>query len=574
MAPYKNTAERCGVFVWCLLAYWRDPALSAILRKMQVFLFILRNLGEYKKLFYIVSVASIINGAASFYIPVSLAEFANDPLRPEKFGSTILIIVGLYVTSLVASYIVRGRGEALSKNYGNLIRLKYFGELSILSLGQLRKKHSGYIQSLVNRVADGLGNIIFAFFWNLLPGLLLLVLFFVYMARESVGLAIFNLVVMTGFVLTSTLLARKMIPIAAEQNRRSATLLGGYADFMANISTVAQLGVRSYAQNVLGSHAMKSNRQTDILQQFHARRWFLLHSLFGLAYLSTIGFLIWQITLGHATIGLLILFISAYGMMRAQIESLSENVKSFMEIKAYLREMEDIIGDPLNDEKTTKTTWRTITMKDVSFKYQASNDTISIRLFSIKSKQKICIEGKSGQGKSTLLGLLTKALNPDSGERYVDGVSYESVGRSFFERNVAVVAQEAELFHLSVRDNLTLGRRVDDKTILKYLNELEMKEWFESLDKGLDSIIGEKGVTVSAGQRQRLNVLRAVILNRSLYILDEPTSHLDAHTETVVVSFLKKRLADKAIVVVTHRPALRELCEVSYEMKNHALLLK
>jgi len=223
----------------------------------------------------------------------------------------------------------------------------------MLSLGKLRKKHSGYMQSLVNKVADGLTAIIFAFFWNLLPGLLLLVLFFVYMARESILLAFLNLIILLGFVVTSTLLARKMIPIAAEQNRRNATLLGGFADFMANISTVSQLGVRRYAQVVLGNHAARSNKQTDKLQQFHARRWFLLHSLFGAAYLSTIGFLIWQISVGSASVGLLVLFVSAYGMMRAQIESLSENVKSFMEIKAYLREIENIIDEPIGYKTTT-----------------------------------------------------------------------------------------------------------------------------------------------------------------------------------------------------------------------------
>jgi ABC-type bacteriocin/lantibiotic exporter with double-glycine peptidase domain len=542
---------------------------------MQVFLFILKNLGEYKKLFYIVAVVSLINGAASFYIPVTLAEFANNPLRSGGFGFTVMLIIGLYVVSLIASYVVRGQGEALSKNYANLIRLKYFQEFSILSLGKLRKKHSGYMQSLVNRVADGLTAILFAFFWNLLPGMLLVVLFFTYMARESILLALLNLFIMSGFVIVSGVLARKMIPIAAEQNRRNATLLGSYADFTANISTVVQLGIRSYAQSVLGDHATKSNQQTDALQQFHARRWFLLHALFGLAYLSTIGFLIWQISLGGVTIGLLILFVSAYGMMRAQIESLSENVKSFMEIKAYLHELEDIIGQPVgNSHARKKTSWRNITMKNISFKHQGGGDTIFIPSFSISAKQKICIEGKSGQGKSTLLGLLTNAFHADSGERHVDDVPYEMIGRSFFENHIAVVAQEAELFHMSVRDNLTLGRHVNDKTLLDYLDELEMREWIKNLDNGLDTIIGEKGVTLSAGQRQRLNILRAIILNRSLYILDEPTSHLDAHTEATVVTFLRKQLADKAIVIVTHRPALRSICDISYEMKNHRLLLK
>jgi ATP-binding cassette subfamily B protein len=542
---------------------------------MKVLLFVLKNLGEYKKLFYLVAIASIVNGVASFYIPVTLAEFANDPLGGGGFSHTIAIIIGLYIISLIASYMVRGRGEALTKNYGNLIRMKYFRELSGLPLGRLRKKHSGYMQSLVNKAADGVGDVVFALLWYLLPGVLLIVLFFIYIARESLALAFLNLAIMVVFVLISSLLARKMVPIAAEQNRRNATLLGGYADFMANITTVAQLGIRPYAQTVLDKRVTHSNKQTDTLQQFHARRWFLLHTLFGFAYISTISFLVWQITRGGATVGLLILFVSAYGMMRGVIESLSENVKLFMEIRAYLQELDDVIGQPVTDGTNDhKASWHEITMRDIAFNYQNTNGKIYIPEFSIKAKQKICIEGKSGQGKSTFLGLLTNALQSQDGQRAIDGQPYGTINRRFFENQVAIVSQEAELFHLSVRDNLTLGQHIKDSSLLSYLDELGMREWFDSLDSGFDSIIGEKGVTLSAGQRQRINILRGIILDRSLYILDEPTSHLDVRTEELVVLFLRKHLSDKAMVVVTHRPALRSVCDVSYEMKNHRLTLK
>lgn len=539
---------------------------------MKILLFILKNLGEYKRLFYFVAAAGIINGAASFYIPVRLAEFANDPLAPGNLGRTVGFIVGLYVVSLVTSYIVRGRGEALAKNFSNSLKLKYFRELAALPLGRLRKKHSVYMQSLVNKATDGISSIIFALIWNLFPGILLLILFFGYMARESFFVAFINLMIMGTFVIVSVMLARKMVPIAAEQNRRNATLLGSYADFMANISTVVQLGIRPYSRVVLENQAARSNEQTDILQQFHARRWFLLHSLFGLAYISTIGYLVWQVTTGGVSVGLLILFVSAYGMTRGLIENLSETVRSFMEVKAYLSELEEAIGTIPNESPDTVKSWREIGMSNVAFKYPGDNVVIRIPSFSIKQKQKICIEGKSGQGKSTFLGLLSNSYLAQQGDLRIDELAFEKAGRGFFENNIAVVAQEAELFHMSVRENLSLGKQISGKKLKNYLEELDMLEWLNSLDKGLDSIIGEKGVTLSAGQRQRLNILRAIILDRSLYILDEPTSHLDKQTEEVVVTFLRKHLKDKAAVIVTHRSALRALCDITYKMANHQLV--
>ncbi|HET9411762.1 MAG TPA: ABC transporter ATP-binding protein [Candidatus Saccharimonadales bacterium] len=522
--------------------------------------------------FFTVVAATLINAAASFYIPVTLADFANNPLKPGAFVSATALITGLYVVSLLASYIVRGRGEALSKNYANFVRLKYFKEFSRLSLSVLRKKHSGYMQSLVNKAAEGLGNIIFSLFWDLVPGLLLAVLFFVYMARESLPLAAANLVVIVVFVVISSLLARKMVPLAAEQNRRNAVLLGGYADFMANITTVTQLGVRAFAQGRLQQHAESSNQQTDLLQQFHARRWFLLHTLFGIAFISTIGFLVGQIAEGHVSPGVLVLFVSAYGMLRGLIERLSENIKAFMEVTAYLQELQAIVGGAYVQKSSHKVAdWQSINIKDVQFRHEGSSVNVTVPMFSLQRGQKVCIEGRSGQGKSTFLALLTHNVRPQVGSCMVDNIAFSSVGRDFFETNVTIIAQEAEMFHLSVRDNLTLGRSISDTTLITYLKELELHDWLKGLDKGLDSLVGEKGVTLSAGQKQRLNIIRGVLQDRSLYVLDEPTSHLDAHTEDLVVAFLGKHLANKTAVIVTHRSALKKICDQSFVMHNHTL---
>lgn len=542
---------------------------------MQILTFILKNLHGRSAIFFTVVAATLINAAASFYIPVTLADFANDPLKPGAFVSATLLIAGLYGVSLFASYIVRGRGEALSKNYANFVRLKYFKQFSHLPLGVLRKKHSGYMQSLVNKAAEGLGSIIFSMFWDLVPGLLLAVLFFVYMARESLPLAAANLAIIAVFVIISSMLARKMVPLAAEQNRRNAVLLGGYADFMANITTVTQLGVRSFAQDRLQQHAANSNQQTDLLQQFHARRWFLLHTLFGIAFITSIGFLVNQIAQGHVSPGVLVLFVSAYGMLRGLIERLSENIKSFMEVTAYLQELQAIVGgDYLQKSSKVVADWQSISLKDVQFRHTGSSVNVTIPAFTLQRGQKICVEGRSGQGKSTFLALLTNNLRPQHGECLVDKTAFTSVGRDFFETNVTVIAQEAEMFHLSVRDNLTLGRTISDATLVTYLKELELYDWLEGLDKGLDSLVGEKGVTLSAGQKQRLNIIRGILQDRSLYILDEPTSHLDSHTEELVVAFLGKHLANKTAVIVTHRSALKKICDQTFVMYNHTLSKK
>ncbi len=514
-----------------------------------------------------------LNGVIVFYIPVTLAQFADSTISAQSAVTTIVTVAVLYVLGLVFAYIVRNQGEALAGKFANHIRLKYFRQLSYLSLHVLRQKHSGYVQSLVNKISDSLLDVLFSIFWAIVPGLFVMVLFLSYIARESFGLALFNIILMTVFLIASVFSARKMIPLIAAKNRGRASMLGAYADFMANISTISQLAVQPYANTVLGVKSQTNDTQIDAVQRYHARRWFILHALFGAAYISTICYLVWQIQQGIGGIGILILFMSAYGTIRGLIESLSENIKLFMEVNAYIEELESMVNldTTLSPRSGKKADWKSITLRDIAYTHTGSKDTIQIPELAIARHDKICIEEKSGQGKSTLLGIVTNAAAISGGERTVDGVDYQHVPSTFFSNEIAIITQEAELFHLSVRDNLCLGERLSDEKLYEHLRQLELDDWLASLDDGLDSIVGEKGVTMSAGQRQRINILRSVLMDRSLYILDEPTSHLDEHTEHVVVTFLKQHLKTKAILVVTHRPVIRELCDIRYEMKDHTL---
>ena len=111
-----------------------------------------------------------------------------------------------------------------------------------------------------------------------------------------------------------------------------------------------------------------------------------------------------------------------------------------------------------------------------------------------------------------------------------------------------------------------------ERTIRKYLDDLDLLAWVDHLELGLETIVGEKGVRLSAGQKQRVKLIRGLLLERDIYLLDEPTSHLDTATEQKVIDFLRHRLEGKTAVIVTHRPGLQQLCDQSYTFKNHSLI--
>ncbi len=539
---------------------------------MELLAFIAKNLDHFRGRFLAIVFISALNGAATFLIPTALAEFTKQPVTAQGAAQLIGGIAGLYVASLGLSWIIRNYGEALAFQFGNYVRIKFFRRLQGLSNEQLRAHHSGYTLSLVNKIADNIDRIVMEILWTFVSGIITFIMFFYFTARESLVLALVNAAIMVVFVGVGAQLAKKMVPLTAEQNKRRATLLSGYADFMANLTTIQKLGIYDFAEHTVNAQTNKLDTQIATVQRFHATRWFILHGLFGLAFIGTIGFLVWSIAVGAASGAILILFIGAYGTIRFLVERLSENIKDYMDMGAYLRQLHEVLGDTAEPTRIKAQDWQTIMFTDVAFRYKNGGHTVRISAFTLNRGDKICITGPSGQGKSTFLNLLTNQLEAQSGQSLVDGKPYKEVGQRV-SQSAAIIAQDIDLFNVSVRENLSLGRSISDTTLKKYLQDIGLGEWFNSLDRGLDTIIGEKGATLSAGQKQRLNILRGLLLDRELYILDEPTSHLDDATEALVVKFLAKKLAKKTVVIVTHRPALRKLTNSEYEMRNHQLSL-
>jgi len=127
------------------------------------------------------------------------------------------------------------------------------------------------------------------------------------------------------------------------------------------------------------------------------------------------------------------------------------------------------------------------------------------------------------------------------------------------------------LFDLTVRENLWLGKEISDEKLIEILQEAGLEEWVQKLENGLDTVVGERGLKLSVGQKQRLNIIRGILLDKDVYVLDEPTSNLDKETEKLIVSLIQKYLKDKTVVIVTHRDEIKKICDKHYIFENNIM---
>jgi ABC-type transport system involved in cytochrome bd biosynthesis fused ATPase/permease subunit len=282
-----------------------------------------------------------------------------------------------------------------------------------------------------------------------------------------------------------------------------------------------------------------------------------------LCYSTVIGLILIVYFKDSTNTALIIYIGTVVNVIRTSVQRITKVVFANADYKAVKKELFNIIEHLDTIERTDE--FQTYSLKNVNYKYNGSEKCIIIDDFTVNKGETIVITGESGQGKTTLLNILTGYLEPDNCIKlkdnqetsvYLDGV---------------IVTQDIELFDLTLRDNLTLGKEISDDKILSMIEEVGLLDWFNSLTNGLDTYIGERGNRLSVGQTQRLSLLRGLLMDKEVYFFDEPTSNLDVESEEKIVKLFKRVLKNKTCIIITHRPALLSLATKHYEYKDSKL---
>ncbi|GAB2252720.1 hypothetical protein Droror1_Dr00005567 [Drosera rotundifolia] len=237
--------------------------------------------------------------------------------------------------------------------------------------------------------------------------------------------------------------------------------------------------------------------------------------------------------------------LNAFAAGQAAAYKMFETIKRKPRIDASSNE-----GMVLNDMKGD------IELKDVDFRYPARPDVQIFSGFSlfISSGKTVALVGQSGSGKSTVISLVERFYDPDSGEVLIDGVNLKKLQLKWLRQQIGLVSQEPILFATTIRENIAYGKEgATEEEIKRALELANAAKFIDKLPKGLDTMAGEHGTQLSGGQKQRIAIARAILKNPKILLLDEATSALDAESERIVQDALDRIMSNRTTVVVAHR---------------------
>jgi ATP-binding cassette, subfamily B, bacterial len=273
---------------------------------------------------------------------------------------------------------------------------------------------------------------------------------------------------------------------------------------------------------------------------------------------------VWLAANGQITIGSLVAFFATATVLRFPVESIGFLLSMTFDTRTALDrffevlDSENTITDPESPRAITDPKGR-LTFTDVHFRYQDAGpdypDLLDGVNLTLEPGETMALVGLTGSGKSTLTALTTRLYDVSSGSISVDGVDVRDLTRDELRSHLAMAFEDATLFSASVRDNVLLGRPTSTEAELAEALDIAQADFVYELPEGLDTRVGEEGLSLSGGQRQRLALARAVAAKPSVLVLDDPLSALDVDTEALVEAALRRILASTTALIVAHRPS-------------------
>ncbi|WP_223427371.1 type I secretion system permease/ATPase [Tateyamaria pelophila] len=291
-------------------------------------------------------------------------------------------------------------------------------------------------------------------------------------------------------------------------------------------------------------------------------------SIQQLAQIMIIFFGVFLISEGTITMGAMIAAVILSGRALGPLGQLASAMSRANNARQSFRSLNRLMNEDTDAEELQQRLSRPrlsgdIEFKNVSYTFPGAKSPI-IRNLSLKipAGQKVALVGRMGSGKSTLARLASGLLQPTEGSVLIDGVDLRQIDKSDLRRNVGVMLQETWLFSGTLRENIQMGYyEYEDHYILDVAKIAGVDDFVASHPSGYDLVLRERGEGLSGGQRQSINLARALLHSPNLLVLDEPTSSMDTATEKSVLDRLKSWLENRTLLVVTHRNTLLRLAD-------------
>ncbi|HCQ56030.1 MAG TPA: hypothetical protein DIU30_06815 [Clostridiales bacterium] len=517
-----------------------------------------------KKLFILSIIFNTIYSLADYGEAYVLSYFGTSPLTLDKITKLTIWICIIDIIMLLAGKIASYIDNVNNIKTQTTIQKYYFNKLQSMTMEQISNTHTGYIHKLITNLSFYFFEMTWQFESSVIPLIIGGISILLMVCRQSVITGIICIIVSILAVMLKFKMIKNKQVYQEKANETESKYNATFVDFIQNIIAVRKLNIRDFCNKKINENAEEYLEATKVNVSKKTNANGVFTGLINLLYIVVLISTIIMVKNGQDGLPYLLFYMSALGKLYWSLNNMVRLLDMGERFKTSKKQLDEYFKN-IKEIEILKN-FNNIKLEDVKFSYTKDSAQIKIPEFYLEKGDKISIMGESGQGKTTIMNILAGLYPLNNGRLLIDNKEIKDV-----RLDLVFVSQEVDLFDLSVRDNLCLGKEIPDKKIFELLEEAGLKGWYNELPNGLDTIVGERGIKLSTGQKQRLNLIRGILIDKELYFFDEPTSNLDILSEEKITNMIEKYLKDKTYVIVTHRQKLKSLCNKHYIFENHEM---
>ncbi len=504
----------------------------------------------------------LVGFVSSMPLLAQLAGSLTEPVSKGNLGGLSQVFITAIVVFVVRGVFQYGQDSLMAKASLQAVtdlRIDLFAHLQSLDLSYFNEKKSGDLAYKLTQDVDRLAEVVRKFFNQFVPSIFTVVFVLGYLLYLNWVLTALTFLVAPLLALSLGWFGSKLQSFSRQGQDLSSDLAGLLTEIFSGIRVI-----RGFASEEYEIRRFKRLSQENQAARFQAEyikavQYPVIAVLLVTAVLSVIGFGTWQIGKGNMSPAQflsfatgIVLLIDPISISTAnfnelkQAESSADRLFELLAVKPVLVEKSDAVALPVVEGK--------VEFEKVFFGYKVSQPVLKGVSFTVHPGEVVALVGPSGSGKSSLVGLVPRFYDPQSGKVLIDGTDVRDVTFGSLRRQIGIVPQETVLFSGTVAENIAYGQdSFDMEEVEKAARIANAHSFVAALPKGYQTMLGERGTNLSGGQRQRIAIARAVLLDPRILILDEATSALDTESEALVQEALNRLMQGRTVLVVAHR---------------------
>ncbi len=523
---------------------------------------ILKYLRPYKKIIWVAAIFVVLENGIQLALPVLYGKAIDGVVEGKSFSQSVLWLIAVwFVFNLLSSWFMRlrvKRGTLLGYRVAADMFTRLINQFVRMPLSYHREVKTGEMIERFDRADFSLDKIINEGLLQSVPHLITSILAFGVILWIKWELAVIYLVFILVFLFLTLKKINPIIVFNRKINNLYQKVYGSIFERTPNIQTIKANSSeeKEYRRN----KKEYANIYDDISD--YTDLWMNLQvwqdAIFATGFLLLFMLGLWFVNVGAISVGEFVMLLAYVGAASASIQHLGVQYKELQEGLVVIESAEKIFkktaeayDDP--EAQTMKECKGKIEFKNVSFAHK-NKRIIKDVSFSIKPGQLVAIVGGSGQGKTTLVDLIPRFFEVSGGKILLDGVDIQKIKLEDLRKQIGVVSQETGLFHDTIKNNIRYSRpSAKDQEVFRVARIAHCHEFVHRFPKGYSTSVGDRGVKLSAGQRQRIAIARAVLRDPKILILDEATSSLDSESERVIQEAMDQVMKGRTTIVVAHR---------------------